>query len=166
MAEQVESVVPSNVIAWTSAAIGVVSGLAAGTLGYENAKDVYQAANHGTAGLSDYITVGKAFWDAVPIAAIFAVTCGMLVYGVYLNPAYWRSGAGLVMLGAGYFGSQVDAPRHLQAYEAVVRSGAHDSAGMLTAFVLAYGLLASILAAIAGVGVGVAIGTWAKENSG
>jgi hypothetical protein len=153
----------SNTIALTAAAIGFVSAIASGTLGFDHAKSAYDAALGGTAGFDDYVTVGNAFWDAVPVGAAFAVTAGLLAYGVQLSAAYYRFGAGIVAVGASALGASLDAPKHLQGYLAVTNSGASDTATVLSVFWQVYGGLAWILAAIAGLGIGIAIGTKAAD---
>jgi hypothetical protein len=158
------TVSPSNAIALSAAGIGLVSALAAGTAGYSHAKSVWEAANGGTAGLSEYITVGRAFWDALPIAAAVAVIVGMLAAGQYVSPAMLRWGAGLVGLLALAIGSQVD-PQHLVVYNEAVSSGASDTAGLMQLWFNAYGLLAGVLAVIAGIGAGYAAGLTVGKNS-
>ena len=67
----------SNAIALSSAGIGLVTAIFYSNVGFDHAKSAYEAATGGSAGLSDYVTVGTAFWDGLPIAAAIAVIVGM-----------------------------------------------------------------------------------------
>lgn len=148
----------SNAIALSSAGIGLVTAVFYSNVGFEHAKSAYEAATGGSAGLSDYVTVGTAFWDGLPIAAAVAVIAGMLAAGHQVSAAMLRYGAGIVGLIALAIGASVDPAAHLVAYQATVSSGAKDTAGLFSVWLSVYGGLAAVLAAIAGVGVGYAVG--------
>ncbi len=153
----------SNTIAMTAAAIGLVSAILSGTVGFEHAKSAYEASTGGSANFNDYVTVSRAFWDGLPIAAVCAASSGLVAYGIHLGGGWYYGGAGLVMLAASSFGASVDPYRHLAAYQAAVTSGATSTSGLLDVFVSVYGPTASILAAVAGTGAGIAIAIKARE---
>lgn len=153
-----EKVSSSNAISLAAAAIGIVSGVASGALGYEHAKSAWQAATGGTAGLSGYVDVGQAFWDAVPIAASVALVVGLLAAGQVVNPGILRFGAGIFGVLVLALASQYD-PNHLAVYQRTVASGESDTLGLLQLWMTAYGPLAGVLACIAGIGVGYAVGS-------
>ena len=153
-----ERVAPSNAISLSAAIIGIISGIAAGKVGYDHAVSAWEAATGSSAGVEDYIDVARAFWDALPIAATVAIVAGLLAAGHVVNAAFLRYGAGGVGLLALAIGSQAD-PKHLEVYNQTVNSGQSGTLGLLQLWFGAYGLLAGLLAVIAGVGVGYAAGT-------
>jgi hypothetical protein len=154
---------PSNGIALAAAAIGGFSAILSGSLGYGHAKSAYEAATGGTAGLDDYITVARAFWDTVPIAAAVALVVGLLAAGQAVTMPMLRYGAGGFGVLALTAGASLDPARHLAAYHATVMSGATDTPSLMTVWLTTYGPFAGLFGAIAGAGVGYAIGTkWAE----
>lgn len=153
-----------NVVAVTAAVIGAVSAFLSSTLGVSHAKRLYDAARGGTAGFEDYIDVGRAFWDVVPIGLMFAVTAGLLTARVQLTAVYLRFGAAAVGAVGLWVGAAVDPARHLDRFLAITASSAHDTPSFLGACYLAYGGASCILAAIAGVGLGVAAVLFAREH--
>jgi hypothetical protein len=155
---------PENSIAIASAAIGIISAIAGGSLGYDHAKSAYVAVHGSAAGFSDYLEVGQAFWDALPISAAVAVIVGLLAAGQRVSEAMFRYGAGLVGVAALAIGSNVDPARHLVAYQRTVLLNTPDSVRLLEVWLEVYGPLAGILGAIGGAGIGYAVGTKVAEH--
>jgi len=153
-----------NGIAITAAVIGVISALASGSVGYENAKSVYKAAKGSAAGFNDYIEVGQAFWDALPISAAVAVIVGMLAAGQTVSSGMLRVGAGLVGLATLAIGSALDPSTHLVAYQRTLGANSVDSARFLALWFEIYGPWAGLLGVIGGTGVGYAVGTKVAES--
>jgi len=151
---------PGNAIALASAGIGLVSGIASGSVGYSHAKSAYEAASGSTAGFSDYITVGIAFWDGLPIAIAIAFMVAVMTYGAWGPGTFGLAGV-IAVVGLAV-ASQVS-PAHLDAYERTVIGG--NTTSLLSQWGTIYGPLASFLALIAGAGVGFAVGIMAKNSN-
>jgi hypothetical protein len=151
-------------IAITSGVIGLVAAVGSGTFGYANAKEAYDKAKGGTAGLSDYINVGNAFWDVAPIA-IAVLILGLLVANGARGPALYPLAA-FLLAGAGYAASTLDPPTHLEKFYRAVASNPHSTPDWIEAYTRVYGALAVFLAGVAGVGVAVAITQLTRNNRG